>query len=238
MALCVLSSVLLQLLLLAYLASLANAQHVNFTLCYADKVLTLNVNDTADDFQCFHNDTTNTYRSDYRPYLSLIGCYELCGHGYQLWPPAQTAARIALFILPLFILAGRYAFAPVGAANIIWTFVHLLGDPIDSLWSTLTRQEKARRNYHVALEIAVGASRDVAAVWTAYDQWWQDPVKTFDRAIKRNNMFSPNNATDHRFPRRTLTLESDTGQRLIPDLLTPLERYYIKEASHELARNR
>ena len=229
----------LVLILFLELSLPALAQHVNFTSCYQDKLLQRNVNDTTDKLQCFRYDITGQHRVDYRPYLSLEGCYELCGHGYQLWPSSETAARIVLFILPLFILAGRYALAPVGADNMFWTFVHLFGDPIDSLWSTLTRQEKARTNYHLALEIAPGAWRDFAAVWTAYDQWWQDPVPIFARAIKRNTMLSSRDSTtDFDFPARQLTAEIPTGRRLIPDLLSDVEKYHIKEASHELARNR
>ncbi|KAI9831190.1 MAG: hypothetical protein M1826_003855 [Phylliscum demangeonii] len=237
-------------LLLSCAASLSLAQNVNFTACYVNKVLKLDVNDTSDPRQNFKYDLTGQNRIDRRPYLSPLGCTELCGSGYELWPATDTLKRFGFFLLPLILLAGRFAYAPVAFSSIFWTFVHLLGDPVDSLWSILTRQEKARRNYHLAVEIAPGAPREVAAIWTAYDQWWQDPIKHFLRQLQRRDPVRREADPDDRYyasrqPTVPVAAPPDFarvggGRRNVdvPALLTAHEIYYIKRAAHGLALHR
>jgi hypothetical protein len=156
----------------------------------------------------------------------LEGCLELCGHGYRLWPANETGLRILYFIVPIVILSARYAFAPIGITNKIWTLIHLVGDPIDSLWSTFLRLEKARRNYHLAMEIAPGAPREVAAIWTAYDCWWQDPAGVTSRELCR------------RRPSQASKQNDATDRDLLPDLLTRREICHIKKCALQLAKNR
>lgn len=124
-------------------------------------------------FANLRNMSIGTVLADNRTYVSVQGCYDLCGHGYKFWPWSDTLKRFAFFILPLIVLPGKYAWVPLTASNAFAVFVHLIGDPIDSFWSLLTRQEKARRFYNLAMEIAPQLPREVSEVWMAYDQWWQ-----------------------------------------------------------------
>ena len=220
------------------------AHHVDFGACWFKNVSILNNNDTNDPLQCFKYDLTGKNRTHTdQIFLNLHGCYQLCGHGFQYYGTSDIAFRLTLFIVPLVTLALRVGWAPVGFANLFWTIVHLLGDPIDSLWSTLTRQEKARRNYHVGLEIAPGAAREVAAVWTAYDQWWQDPVEAFERHLKQRNPRERDRSVgEHYFASRSMTVDESRSPQgdlyRIPDLLSNEEMYYIKHAASELTTNR
>ncbi|ORY04382.1 hypothetical protein BCR34DRAFT_591254 [Clohesyomyces aquaticus] len=157
----------------------------------------------------------------HRCYNEKIKTFNVSSPGSPLlWPKEETGLRILYFIVPILLLSARYAYAPIGISNKLWTFVHLVGDPIDSLWSTLLRQEKARRNYHFAMEIAPGAPREVAAIWTAYDLWWQDPA-----AWTRNNL------------KQQMPENLDDGDP-VPDLLTRREIYRIKNCALQLAKNR
>ena len=235
---------------LTLLVSPGLSKRVDFDTCYTNNVTKLNNKNTSDHLQCFKWDPTHTNRTHTnQTFLSLDGCYTLCGHGFQFYSTSDIVFRLTLFVVPLISLAGRVGFAPVSIANMFWTIVHLLGDPIDSMWSTLTRQEKARRNYHVGLEIAPGAAREVAAVWTAYDQWWQDPVRLFEEKLKKEEPLSRSRIPNERYQakRSETTVDLDRHDQVkgdrqmnvnVPELLTNKEKFYIKQAARDLANNR
>jgi hypothetical protein len=163
------------------LFQLAIGQHVNFTSCYK-KVQLLNASDP--DF-CEQWDITQQFRihEDIKA-LTLGGCRANCGEGYQLWPAHETIWRFFLFIFPVLLLASSVASA-TRFSNKCWSLVHLFGGPIDFIWSTIIRQEIARRNYSIALEFAPGVAQDVAAIISAYDLWWQNAVDHFIKGIKK-----------------------------------------------------
>ncbi|KAI9776972.1 MAG: hypothetical protein M1835_005351 [Candelina submexicana] len=196
--------------------------------------------------------------------LSLEGCRTLCGRDFQYWPPKETAQRFLYFLAPLLILAIRFAFAAVGATNIPFVLIHLIGDPIDSIWSTLSRQELARRNYNLALELTPVAAVDVATILTTYDQWWQNARDHLRTNLERRNQRATH---EEKASQSSLQPQSYAGDRLeqhlrhplwrrrrtrseqvemdsmhpnvrIPRSLTEYEIYHIKDASHFLAENR
>lgn len=226
----------------------ALAKRVDFDACYANNVTKLNNNDTSDPLQNFMWDPTHTNLTHReQTFLSLEGCYTLCGHGFQLYSPEDLTLRlIVFFLLPVVSLVGRIGFASVYLRNKAWTILHLLGNPIDWIWSTLTRQERTRRNYHRALQIAPGASREVAAVWTAYDQWWQDPIKEFENEIKTRNPLGRQREVNER-PQlgRSETFVPTHGgvadrqsETAVPDILNHEEIWHIMTAASDLAKNR
>ncbi|KAF2104963.1 hypothetical protein NA57DRAFT_71162 [Rhizodiscina lignyota] len=245
---------LFALFMAALLASTVAATYPNFDFCYQEKVLHLNRNDTSDPKQCWNrNSTTGLIQPSNRTYLSLQGCYDLCGHGFQFWLWTDTLKRFAFFILPLIVLSGKYAWVPLSLTNGFAVFVHLIGDPIDSFWSLLTRQEKARRFYHLAMEIAPQMPREVAEVWMAYDQWWQEPTKQFESFLDKRSKIKREASEGEELPlpaRRTTTAVGDQSTRgdqasrgprkdiNVPDLLRRQEMYYIKKAASELAAER
>jgi len=226
------------------------AKQVDFDACYANDVTQLNNSDTSDPLQCFKWDPTHTNRTDTdQTFLSLTGCYQLCGHGFQYYSTSDIVFHLVLFVVPLVSLGGRVAFAPGSISAVFSTIIHLLGDPIDAIWSTLTRQEKTRRNYHVALEIAPIAAREVAAVWTAYDQWWQDPVTVFEKKLKGRNLLQRTLLSKERYRANraetdlNLNQPNQTGSDKhsnvsVPDLLKYEELFYIKRAARDLTNNR
>ncbi|KAF8541163.1 hypothetical protein BDD12DRAFT_830114 [Trichophaea hybrida] len=173
---------LLVVITAALLVTTVSSQRVNFTMCYYDKVKLLNTSDLSDERQSFIYDITGTKRLETdKPYLSLEGCTKLCAHGdpiaHQIWPVDEILVRFIAFIVPVIILAGRFSYSAAGLKNAIFTFIHLVGDPIDSLWSLLTRQEAARRNWLLAVEWWPQNPKHVATIFTVYDQWLQDPLQ-------------------------------------------------------------
>lgn len=216
------------LLLYATAASVmaAGMDPVTFRKCYEEQIKPFPITSPASDLICSRENRSAILGPQSQPYVTVKGCQSLCGAGYQLWPKTETGLRFVWFIFPIFLLAARYAHAPIGISNKIWTYIHLVGDPIDSMWNTLIGQEMARRNYHLAQEIAPGAAKEVAAIWTAYDTWWQDAALHTKTVLEERNPY-PGDRND----------ASPTDAK-VPDLLRYEEIYYIKKCAIELAKNR
>ncbi|KAF1962370.1 hypothetical protein CC80DRAFT_588928 [Byssothecium circinans] len=204
----------------------AGMDPTTFRHCYNEKIKPFDISTPASDLICSRANGSAILGPQSQPYVTVKGCRSLCGGGYQLWPKSETGLRFLWFITPIFLLAARYAYAPIGVSNKIWTYIHLVGDPIDSMWNTLISQEMARRNYHLAQEIAPGAAKEVAAIWTAYDTWWQDAALYTKRNLEERN---PNPVDQNN------TAPKDTK---IPDLLRYEEIYHIKKCAIRLAKNR
>jgi hypothetical protein len=145
-----------------------------------------------------------------RPLLTLAGCEHFCGTGIQIWPAQDTLGRLVLWVLPVTVLIAHYHFGPLSVRGKIAVVAHLLGDPIDSLWSLLTRQEVYRRLYHRSKKVEPKLADDIATIWAAYDEvGWQD-------------------ASTH-------TLQKDIISRL--KKLTLVQEFSIREAGSMLVSN-
>ncbi|KAH0537941.1 hypothetical protein FGG08_005391 [Glutinoglossum americanum] len=158
-------------------------RNVNFSACWVDEVQGLNVSNYSDPYQWWDWDVTHTNRTNQtHPQLSLLGCEKLCGDGYQLWPLSDTFLRLVIWVFPLVALIAHFHFAPLGAGNMVFVVFHLIGDPIDSMWSMLTRTEVNRRFYRRAIETGFDGREHIATIWAAYDELgWQEPTGYFLR---------------------------------------------------------
>ena len=76
--------------------------------------------------------------------LTLTGCLDLCGHGYESYQASDVLNSIATWILPLFLLIANLSYGPYGWLECIQTASHLLGDPIDTISGLLMKLEVAR----------------------------------------------------------------------------------------------
>lgn len=165
---------------------------VDFDHCY-DEVKNLNSSDFTDSRQYFlFNQTTGERVHPERVLLTLQGCEETCHAGYGLWPAQDTLLRLVLWLLPAAILVGHFHFAPLPATNICQVIFHLLGDPIDSLWSMLTRQEANRRFFRRATTTGLLNGQPVATVWSAYDEiGWRDASTHFFESLRARAPSTP-----------------------------------------------
>lgn len=171
-------------------------QNVNFTYCYQYNVSTLNTSDLSDNkiqYFLFDSATGERIRPD-EPYLTLYGCEALCHDGYQLWPAQETLQRLLLWVVPSLVLIAHFHFAPLPAANSLAVIAHLLGDPIDSIWSMLTRQEACRRFYRRAASSKLLPKQAIATVWSAFDELgWRDASGCFFESLRlRDREQQPN----------------------------------------------
>jgi hypothetical protein len=189
-------------------------QNANFTSCY-DRLLNLNTTTFNDPNQYNLWNSNHTFYLDARRLLLTVeGCKRLCGDGYELWPVKDTLQRLSLWVLPGVILITHFQFPPLPWYNILAVIVHAIGDPVDSLWNMLIRQETQRRLSRVTKTINFKDPIDrkyIATVWAAFEEvGWQDASGFFRQS-----------------------LESRGGR--LPD---EQEMYYIMLASHELSSNR
>lgn len=165
---------------------------------------------------------THSYRiNPDRPLLTPAGCESLCNDGFQLWAAQDTLLRFVLWLLPVIVVIAHFHFPPLASSNVIAVIVHLLGDPIDSLWSMMTRQEAFRRLFRRAKISGLPNEKSVTTVWGAYEEiGWQDPSE---------NML---NVLDARKQRQKLV--NGTTQPLIDKK----ELYAIELAAHRITCNR
>ena len=82
--------------------------------------------------------------------LTLQGCYDLCGSGWAWFPKKDVGTRLTGWFLPIILLVANLHLPPLGFMYSLLTLVHLLGDPIDSLTSILTKLEVGRRSVEIA----------------------------------------------------------------------------------------
>ena len=72
------------------------------------------------------------------PILTVEGCEAICDSRMGFYP--DIAPRLITWLLPVILLIGNMQFAPIGKERFLMV-LHLLGDPIHSTWSLLTKLE-------------------------------------------------------------------------------------------------
>ncbi|KAK3361998.1 hypothetical protein B0T24DRAFT_99711 [Lasiosphaeria ovina] len=160
--------------------------NVNFTSCYNDVVqnMTQNCSDTATQYCDYDNGVLNNPN---RIFLTFQGCERLCGDGYGTWAISDILLRITLWVTPAIILLAHYHFPPLGPGNYGAVMVHILGDPIDTLWCLLIRITVRRRLFLKAQQYKLLSAGAIATIWSAYDElkFHDDPHEHFRRALTR-----------------------------------------------------
>ncbi|KAF2184201.1 hypothetical protein K469DRAFT_200741 [Zopfia rhizophila CBS 207.26] len=158
----------------------------NFSYCFA-LIMSPNITYTKPWLFSFTDST--------RPWLlTLQGCKEVCGESAELWSAQDTLFRFALWIMPAIVLIGHFHFPPLSRWNTVRVVIRLLGDPIDSIWSILMRQEINSRLFRRAVRLQISSRVDnkelvgplieaIAGIWTAYDEigWGELPTNALER---------------------------------------------------------
>ncbi|KAF2428282.1 hypothetical protein EJ08DRAFT_592317, partial [Tothia fuscella] len=76
------------------------------------------------------------------PVLTLAACYAECGS--ETIPYDDIGPRLTTWLLPVIFLLANLQFAPIGKGRFLMVF-HLLGDPVDFLFSLLSKVEAWNR---------------------------------------------------------------------------------------------
>lgn len=112
--------------------------------------------------------------------VTLSSCNQHCGRQWNLFPLLDTQKRITTWHIPLFILVGSMYFASFGIWNTLSVSVHLLGDPIstfESLLSKLRSLQKHRQRCAQELKFfSPNLQKAVAMILAACDEWDYDAI--------------------------------------------------------------
>lgn len=77
--------------------------------------------------------------------LTLSGCEEQCGNGFALFSWDDNYDKLSTWLIPVLLFLANMNWTPIGPIYTVCSILHVLGDPIDAIWSLLTKREVARR---------------------------------------------------------------------------------------------
>jgi hypothetical protein len=139
-------------ILLLVLFTTVNAEGFNREVCYQRVKSMLADGTLASNDTFFYRDDFGTIRSSPdRPVLTLNACHELCGAGFGWYK--DIGPRLSTWLIPVFLLLSNMEVSPLDKRRYLM-ILHLLGDPIDSLWSLLLKLEAWTRCYYLALKLS------------------------------------------------------------------------------------
>lgn len=102
----------------------------------------------ADDNQTFYTNRFGIIMSSPdNPILTLEGCNRICGapqHWYK-----DSGPRLSMWLMPVLLLVVNMEIPSLDKRS-YFTIIHLLGDPIDTMWSLLAKLEVWNRCYAIA----------------------------------------------------------------------------------------
>ena len=142
----------------------------------------------------FEKDASGNKIPDNRTRIRLSQCYVLCGLGYDRYSNMDILKRVALWLVPVFVLVGNFQFPPLGPLNSFFIAAHLFGDPIHTMYSLLVKIEVSRRIHELWVNssppIMEGelygdenersrALRDIAAVNVLFDEWNYSAIRVY-----------------------------------------------------------
>jgi hypothetical protein len=137
------------------------------------------------DYYCRVDPKTSQLLEPVRVLLTQEGCLRRCGVGFELWEALDSVSRFVLWLVPLFILIAHFQYPPLGWKNTIVVVCGLVANPIGSMWSMLTRQERYRRAYLRAKRAGLPNHKDIAVVAAACDHYdWNDPLHGWLEALR------------------------------------------------------
>lgn len=102
--------------------------------------------------------------------LNLAGCDALCGPE-QTWY-TDIGARLTVWLIPILLLLANVEPSPVDRYN-FQAILHLLGDPIDSIWSLLHKLDAWDRCSALAArcdDICPSCQRVIASIFAAHEE--------------------------------------------------------------------
>ncbi|KAK4462622.1 hypothetical protein QBC42DRAFT_326846 [Cladorrhinum samala] len=187
--------------------------NVNFSACYQDFVSKI-PQSCNDDRQVCVNNTFGEIIHPGHVYITYDTCLRECGTGFGFWDIKDVLLRISLWVTPAIVLIAHYHFPPLGAWNSICVVVHVLADPIDTLWCLLTRIAIRHDLLNRAAKWELESAGAIATIWATYDELgFQDPSEDFRTALaalRRNHGFGEDflKVDENRRPDRAITSRS------------------------------
>lgn len=144
----------------------------NRTGCYSRTLDYLNKNILANDSEVFFRDGSGRPMSGKQDItLTLPGCQALCGER-QAWY-WDIGPRITTWLIPILLLISNVELSPLDKRR-FFAIIHLMGDPIDSIWSLVHKIDAWDRCYRLAAEQYADSSdriqRVIATVFAGFEE--------------------------------------------------------------------
>lgn len=161
-----------------------------------------------------------------KPVLTIIGCKQVCGSGFSWYE--DIGPRLSTWLIPVFLLLTNMEVSPLDKRRYLM-LAHLLGDPIDSLWSLLTKMEAWSRCHAVARAMSEHGqqhTRNIATVMGGFEElcgFYVDPSVVYEKIVG-----NPSPDLDLHVSRAAQKLaDSRSDERLRTILATVLYIYQI-----------
>ena len=134
------------------LALLAGAVQVAWamdrTICNKNIVAAMHNGTLARNDSIFFVDQFGPMSRDDNIGLTIEGCEQMCGKKADFYTDAGV--RLSTWLIPVIILIGNMHWATLNTKTRLLSIIHLVGDPIDSAWSLITKLEVWNRCYDMA----------------------------------------------------------------------------------------
>jgi hypothetical protein len=138
------------------------------------------------------------------------------------------------------ILVAHFNFPPLGWKNSVAVAAAILGNPIGSFWSLLTRHEVIRRSYQraVAANLSTETAMDITIICSTCDEFgWYNPTNEILKRLRNVNgdliaTATSVGATGNNDGEETEETEDSKH------VLDPVEEYLIASAAHSLVSHR
>jgi hypothetical protein len=143
----------------------------NRNSCYGRTLDYLHDGTLARDSEVFFRDESGRVLSDDQdPTLTLPGCRALCGES-QAWY-WDIGPRLTTWLVPILLLISNVELSPLDKRR-FFAIIHLIGDPIDSIWSLVHKIDAWDQCYTLAKQYAIASGRQrrvIATVFAGFEE--------------------------------------------------------------------
>ena len=143
----------------------------NRGVCYVKILESIRNGTLASDDEAIYRDGTGRLMNDAKNLaLTLTGCKKLCG-SKRMWY-SDIGPRLTTWLIPTLLLIGNVDLSPLDKRKFL-SIVHLLGDPIDSLWSLVDKIGSVYSCYRLARQyegVCERCKRVIATVFAGFEE--------------------------------------------------------------------
>ena len=180
----------------------------------------------------FYQDDSGPVSTFDEPILTIAGCEQMCGKSFGMYK--DVGPRLSTWLIPVFLLLSNMEVSPLDKRR-YFMLAHLLGDPIDSLWSLLTKLEAWSRCRSMAAAFYCGNERcirNTATVLGGLEElfgFYGNPFLIFQAVVEASNL--SDDQIRGQIARTSQKLaDSRTDERLRTILATVLYIYQLVSA--------
>lgn len=158
--------------------------------------------------------------------LTLDGCNALCGPK-QTWY-TDIGPRLTVWLIPVLLLVANVELSPLDKRNFL-AVLHLLGDPIDSIWSLLHKLDAWDRCSVLAgrcSDVCPSCQLVIASIFAVHEEVQGPEIKSqryFEALLQRRSLATHFNEWRHAAVRLADSRTNDLSRTLLALLLYVLQ---------------